>query len=193
MSLSNALVTPSIPQGIISPQLLMQEHKSAMLFTNSQAYLLPLSRFDHAVDNLINDKNVTTLATLDPIDNLYKLMPPKTSTTGVVSTIKRYATVNLKNIADTVNFWHCALGHPDVEIMIKFFESNSLASDNYPTLTPSNIRKFFPSSCPDCPIGNLQDKHPPVVPVLANEPGDTFELDFKGKWTDSNGHGAPYA
>jgi hypothetical protein len=40
ITLSDTFVTPSIPQGIVSPQLLMQENDSSILFHQNSVYLL---------------------------------------------------------------------------------------------------------------------------------------------------------
>jgi hypothetical protein len=191
LSLSNTYVTPSIPQGIISPQLLMQENDCSLLFHSNDVYLLPNNHVDFISNSLINDEISTKIASLDSTDNLYKVFPNNPPITCIptaqTSTIRRYSTVNFKDLPEVVNFWHCALGHADAEVMIKFFTSNNLPIDSNQTLTSSNIRKFFPTTCPDCPLGNLQAKPAPFVPVPDETPGSTFELDYKGKWTDASG------
>jgi hypothetical protein len=186
LKLSDTFVTPTISQGIVSPQLLMRENNSSMLLTNDKAYLFPNSVvFDTLIDPIINHDHTSLLACVNPTNDLYTVtnsILPKP-----VNTIRRYATANFSNIADAVNFWHCALGHPDADLMINFFSSNPTLLTRYNSLTPANIRKYFPKTCPDCPLGNLQDRHPPAVPVLDDTPGSTFEIDFKGKWTDKFG------
>jgi hypothetical protein len=54
-------------------------------------------------------------------------------------------------LEEEVSFWHSALGHPDAEIMANIFSSPISTM-----LNPISIRNFFPKSCPDYPIGNLQ-------------------------------------
>ena len=79
------------------------------------------------------------------------------------------------------------LGHVDADQMCNFVTSPSV--HGYKSkLTPAQIRKHFPTDCPDCPLGNLQLRHPPVVPVPDLEPNTCcFEIDVKGKWMDANG------
>jgi hypothetical protein len=84
--------------------------------------------------------------------------------------------VKFKNIADTINFLHCAIGHPDTDIMVKVFETNHNIDDL------NRTGKSFSASFS---AGNLQDKHPPVVTIVSDTPHAAFELDYKGKWTDS--------
>ena len=141
----------------------------------------------NAIKHITNQ--CTILAHLDPLDNLYKFDydPSRTPChSPTVSTIRRYATTAFKSLAEEVEFWHCNLGHVDVEVMIQFFSSPSM-TESHPHLTPSVLRKYFPRACPDCPIGNLQMRHPPFVPTDDSTPGDTWEVDFKGKWTNTRG------
>jgi hypothetical protein len=58
-------------------------------------------------------------------------------------------------------------------------------------LTSAVLRKNFPQECPDCPAGNLQQRHPAYTPPSADNIGTEFELDYKGKWTDANGRPCP--
>jgi hypothetical protein len=155
---------------------LIQENDCALLFHSSNVYLLANNHIVTIANNLINDENSIKIASLDSTDNLYKLLPHNPSIhyshVSKTSTIWRYSTVNFKDLPDCANFWHCALGHADADAMINFFESNTLPIDSNPMLTFGNIRKFFPTVCPDCPIGNLQAKPPPFVPVIDDTLGN---------------------
>jgi hypothetical protein len=71
--LSDTIITPSIPQGIVSPQLLMQENDYSILFHHQSVYLLRNSNYNSIVYYIINDKNSILSANLDPSDNLYKI------------------------------------------------------------------------------------------------------------------------
>jgi hypothetical protein len=63
---------------------------------------------------------------------------------------------------------------------------------NWPAhLTAAVLRKNFPDDCPDCPAANLQQRHPAYTPPSADNIGYEWELDYKGKWTDSNGRPCP--
>jgi hypothetical protein len=150
ITLPEAYVTPSISQGIVSPQLMMRDNNTSILFTNEKAYIFPNNfEFDKLELPIIQNKSTLLLAKLDPLNNLYTVscsnstntcpVPPSKS----VSTFRRYATAKFSNIADAVNFWHCCLGHPDSEIMIKCFESNELIKKLNPSLTPAAIRKYI--------------------------------------------------
>jgi hypothetical protein len=184
--LANVLVTPDIPQPIVSPQLLLGNTNSSILLSSSNAYLVRDSVANNvSVSNLIN--NSMCIATLDPSDNLYKTHPLSNSPSPfTINTVRRYATVSFKTLAEEVAFWHSALGHQDVEVMVQTFNT-SIFKKSHPHLTSTIIRKHFPTSCPDCPIGNLQMRHPPVDPVTHHGPGEAFEVDIQGKWTDSAG------
>ena len=168
-------VTPSIPQGVVSPQNLIIDNDIAILFHKDKAFSFPKTDVISAfLENLINHHSVSTLAALDPIDNLYKICNTSSAHTNpkvksfssvpTVGTISRYATANFKTVAEEVLFFHQVLGHVDAEQMIQFIKSPSV-KDFGSKLTPDQIRKHFPTSCPDCPIGNLQLRHPPAVPV----------------------------
>ena len=75
--LTNALITPSITQPVLSPQLIIKDTNSSILLSDNNAYLVSNSVENCAsVSNLIN--NSECIATIDPIDNLYKT-PPLTS------------------------------------------------------------------------------------------------------------------
>jgi hypothetical protein len=109
----------------------MQEHNTSILFNKTHAYLVPHNNSTEPnITYLINDNSVLELATLDPTKNLYEITPQSVYCDSTIpqshsiSTIRRYATVNLKNMADTVNFWHCALGHPDADIMVKVLDQS---------------------------------------------------------------------
>ena len=56
---------------------------------------------------------------------------------------------------------------------------------------PASIRKHFPIACPDCSHGNLQRRFSLYSPPALLSIGEEFELDYKGKWTDSHGKPAP--
>ena len=190
-------VTPSIPQGVVSPQNLIIDNDIAILFHKDKAFSFPKTDVISAfLENLINNQSCSTLASLDPIDNLYKICNTGSahSNTNVksfsdvptVGTISRYATANFKTVAEEVLFFHQVLGHVDAEQMIQFIKSPSV-KDFGSKLTPDQIRKHFPTACPDCPIGNLQLRHPPAVPVSVEQGACCFELDVKGKWMDAAG------
>jgi hypothetical protein len=182
ITLSDTFVTPSIPQFIVSPQLLIQENNASFLFHHSSVYLLANSYFESINHDVINNQNSLLFAELDPSDNLYKIftpiqpsIPSESPLSNSVSTIRSYATVNFTNIADTVNFWHCALGHPDAaDITINVFDANPSIRDLIPLVTAANIRKFFPT----CLLLFLS---------LMTPLDRLFELDFKGKSTDAAG------
>jgi hypothetical protein len=70
--------------------------------------------------------------------------------------------------------------------MVKLFNT-PLFKQTHPHLTSAVIRKHFPTSCPDCPFANLQMRHPLFDPPVDIVPGEVFEVDIQGKWTDDNG------
>ena len=103
LTLNNALITPSINQPIVSPQLIIQDTNASILLSDSSAYLVSKSvANDVSISNLINQS--TCIATLDPLDNLYKtsIIAPNiniTSPAKSVTTVRRYATAVFKTIA----------------------------------------------------------------------------------------------
>ena len=67
-----------------------------------------------------------------------------------VKTIQSYQTMNFKTLRELTELFHRALGHPDLSTMLLMATSPSFTS--WPKeLTPSVIRKYFPS-CSDCPL-----------------------------------------
>jgi hypothetical protein len=83
-------------------------------------------------------------------------------------------------LAEEISYWHSALGHKDVEVMVQMFNT-PIFRKSHPHLTSAVIRKHFPKACPDCPYGNLQMRHPPVDPLNHHSPGEVFEVDIQGK------------
>ena len=67
--------------------------------------------------------------------------------------------------------------------MVNVFLTPSFLS-SHPHLTSTVLSKYFPANCSDCPLGNLQMRHPPVDPPVSDSPDECFEVDVKGKWTD---------
>ena len=113
-------VTPSIPQGVVSPQNLIHDNDIAILFHNDKAFSFPNTDVISAfLENLNNHHSVSTLATLDPVDNLYKICNTHSPNTKPISptvgTISRYSTASFKTIAEEVLFLHQLLGHIDEE------------------------------------------------------------------------------
>jgi hypothetical protein len=128
LTLSDTYVAPSISQDIVSPQLLMCENNSSILFTNEKAYIFPNNfEFDKLKLRIIQNKLTSVLTTVNPIDNLYTVAcstsahPSIVPLSKSVSTTRRYVTANFSNITDAVNFWYCCLGHPDSKITLKYF------------------------------------------------------------------------
>ena len=84
------------------------------------------------------------------------------------------------------------MGHCDLDTLLHLVAHYNYHSLNVPSsITPQQIRKFFPYDCPDCPAGNLQQRHSTFSPSTATEIGEEFEVDFKGRWTGSDGRPAP--
>ena len=103
-----------------------------------------------------------------------------------INSVHRYATAQIKTIAEEVDLWHRILGH----MMSSLAESGKVTY--FPShLTPSIIRKHFPISCPDCPMGNLQRRPSHYSDTTSTSVGSEFEVDYKGKWTDADGRPAP--
>jgi hypothetical protein len=152
--LSNVLVTPDIIRPIVSPQLLIKDSNSSILLSSNKAYLVSDSiPNNNSISNLI--KESTCIAHLDPLDNLYKTHPPTSSPSPVmINTVRRNATVSFKTLAEEVSFWHSALGHTDVEVMVQTF-NKPVFRKSHPHITSAIIRKYFPKSFPDCPFANL--------------------------------------
>ena len=109
-----------------------------------------------------------------------------------VKTIQSYQTMNFKTLRELTEFFHRALGHPDLSTMLLMATSPSFTS--WPKeLTPSVIRKYFPS-CSDCPLGNLAERPLPSSPKSNDIAihsdcvvGEEFEIDLKGKYTAPDG------
>ena len=105
-----------------------------------------------------------------------------------------YHTVHSTNLSELVKFWHESLGHPTLEVMVEIFSSNAYL--NLPSeLTPSAIRKNFPS-CAECSIGNMSRKPLPSTSTPRHiEPGEEFQIDLEGPWTqiDSDEAQATYS
>jgi hypothetical protein len=124
------------------------------------------------------------LATLNPTDNLYTVVSNQSDIAKSVSTIRRYTTANFDDNLDCVNFWCCVLGHSDAGIMINVSRSTRGLWIPILNLLQQIFARFFRQQIL---LKNLQSKHPPVVPVVDDTPGSTFEFDYKWKWTDSKG------
>ena len=58
--------------------------------------------------------------------------------------------------------------------MVNFVKSPSVIGFGFNKITPAQIRKYFPKNCPDCPVGNLQLRHPPFVPAPTTDKGGVF-------------------
>ena len=98
--------------------------------------------------------------------------------------------MNFQSLKELTEFFHRALGHPDLSTMLLMATSSSFTS--WPKeLSPSVIRKYFPI-CSDCPIGNLAERPLPPInisPDLHSHSlvGAEFEIDIKGKYTAPDG------
>jgi len=112
---------------------------------------------------------------------------PRQNSSHLIDVIHRYETAKFHTIRDLVVFFHDLLGHPSIDTMLKIVQSSSV--DNLPSeLTSSAIRKYFPFNCPTCPASQLaQRPAAPLLPSVHLLPGEEFEVDFKGPWTDASG------
>ena len=157
------------------------------------------------IDSLISvaqTQSPPTVVHFDPGDRLFKLplsppaeaVPPPTPIPPhhpyYINSIHRYATAQTKAIAEEVDLWHRILGNCHAATMSSLAEPVKVT--NFPShLTPSIIRKHFPFSYPDCPMGNLQGRSSHYSDTSSTSISSEFEVDFKGKWTDSDGRPAP--
>jgi hypothetical protein len=84
-----------------------------------------------------------------------------------------------------VQFWHEALGHPSMAIMLNMISSGTY--NNLPKeLTTKAIRKYFPL-CAECPIGNLaRSPLPQMCTPREIAIGDEFQIDLEGPWLKSD-------
>ena len=109
------------------------------------------------------------------------------STARLMNVIHRYETAKFHTISDLVTFFHDLLGHPSIDTMLHIVQSSSIA--NLPSeLTTAAIRRYFPFNCSTCPASQLSRRPPaPLLPSSTSLPGEEFEVDFKGPWTDAAG------
>jgi hypothetical protein len=129
------------------------DHSGFHLYDNSSKVLNSLNKF--------KSSNTSDLVLKAPEDNgVYSLLAhqipdfiaPKLKK-RLIKTIQSYHTMHFKSLKELTDFFHRALGHPDLPTMILMAKSSSFTS--WPKeLTPSVLRKHFPS-CSDCSIGNL--------------------------------------
>ena len=118
-------------------------------------------------------------------DNFFDMKKP-------INHVHRYSTIKTRTVEEEVRLWHRIMGHCDLDTLISLVSYYNYHALNLPSaITPKQIRKFFPFDCPDCPAGNLQQRHSTFSPSTAIEVGDEFEVDFKGRWTGSDGRPAP--
>ena len=76
--------------------------------------------------------------------------------------ILRDETTQFKTLAALVLYWHENLGHVGADTMVNIVTNK--ANENIPTeLTLTFIRKYFPSTCTSCPIGNLTLRPPTCI------------------------------
>ena len=82
-----------------------------------------------------------------------------TNKRNMAQLISRYETVQFSDLYHFVRFWHEAMGHADIKIML--LVANRIVSHpsefrGFPReFTPAIIRKYFPVTCHSCPLGNL--------------------------------------
>jgi hypothetical protein len=74
LSMPSTYLTPSVPEGIVSPQLLIKDNDISIVLHKDKVYSVPKSDIILPfLENIINHATVSPLAILDPIDNLYKI------------------------------------------------------------------------------------------------------------------------
>jgi hypothetical protein len=193
-----SLPTTSSTDALLSVSRLVHDKKSVLidhsglhLYDNSKKVLRSLNKF--------KSSNTLDLVLTAPEDNgVYSLLgnqipdfiSPKLRK-RFIKTIQSYHTMHFKSLKELTEFFHRALGHPDLPTMLLMATSSSFTS--WPKeLTPSVIRKHFPS-CSDCSIGNLSERPlPSPSETLTDIPSHTiigaeFEIDIKGKYTAPDG------
>jgi len=94
--------------------------------------------------------------------------------------------VHLDSIKELVRYFHEAWNHASVELMCLIIKHKLIL--NLPKqLTEKSVRKHFPN-CNACPAGNLQKRPFLSVPVFRSLlPGEEWELDIMGPFTDRKG------
>jgi hypothetical protein len=117
-----------------------------------------------------------SLPDLPPSCTFYDLKNP-------VNHIHRYSTVKTRTPAEEVSLWHRIMGHCDLDTLITLTRHYNYHNINFPQhITPGQMRKYFPYDCPDCPAGNLQQRHAEYSPPSETSTvGTEFEVDFKGR------------
>ena len=166
---------------------------SKMTIVNSNSITIPLLQsFQHAITNSI-------YFTVPVVEGIYqKSLSDLTSnfvTTNsnhkLINAIYRYETAKFHNIADWFFCFHDLLGHPSIDTMLAIIQSSSIS--NLPSeLTVSAVRKYFPFNCSTCLASQLASRPPaPLLPSTLSLPGEEFEVDFKGPWTDATGAQVP--
>ena len=107
----------------------------------------------------------------------------------LIANASYYHTVQTSSLSELVQYWHEALGHPSMAVMIDMISSNTYT--NLPKeLTTKAIRKYFPL-CAECPLGNLARSPLPQTCTPQNiVAGEQFQIDLEGPWlkSDSNDH-----
>ena len=80
-----------------------------------------------------------------------------------LNSVHRYNTIKTHTLAEEVDMVHRLFGHCDAETLISLSSSTSVC--NFPAhLSAVNIRKHFPVSCPDCPLGNFSKENRLILP-----------------------------
>ena len=160
-----------------------------MVVVDSNSITVPLLQsFQHAILNSIK-------FTVPVVDGIYQhslsdlpsALVTSNSTSRLMNVIHRYETAKFHTLSDLVLFFHDLLGHPSIDTMLAIVQSSAIS--NLPSdLTASAIRKYFPFNCSTCPASQLAVRPPaPLLPSTTSFPGEEFEVDFKGPWTDATG------
>ena len=107
----------------------------------------------------------------------------------LIANASYYHTVHTSSLSELVQYWHEALGHPSMEVMIDMISSGTYT--NLPLeLTTKAIRKHFPL-CAECPMGNLSRSPLPLTSTFRDiAMGEEFQIDLEGPWlkSDSDEH-----
>ena len=195
----NSYLVPAFSDIIISLSDLLDSGNFAIV-TNSEMTIIDSNQITMNLLQEFKNTIMKSVKCVAPVlDGIYQTslrnLPSDLVTSNsyerLVNVIHRYETAKFHTISDLVLFFHDLLGHPSIDTMLDIVSSSSI--DNLPSeLTTAAIRKYFPFNCPTCPASQLAKR--PAALLLSNAtqlPGEEFEVDFKGPWTDAAGTQIP--
>jgi hypothetical protein len=196
-----ALYAPSFSHSLLGISTICDDD-SACIFTRDKMYgismkqgtlksdlsaLLSNAHYLKSIHYLGHKHNGLYRTSFKELHSLRDHTIPISSMQGLIlkANASYYHTVHTSSLAELVQFWHEALGHPSMEVMIDIITSGTYY--NLPKeLTSKVIRKHFPL-CAECPLGNLARTPLPLKSTPRNiAMGEEFQVDLEGPWLKSD-------